>query len=60
MNPMGLSAPWAEYLKIIVLKPVKKLRWINPMDLSDPRDNYLDIIALHQVKLFAPDWTNVN
>ena len=55
MNPMVLSAPWADSLKIIDLKPVKKLRWINPMDLSAPRDNYLDIIALHQVKLFAPD-----
>ena len=36
MNPMGLSAPWADFIDILSLHPVKILSGINPMGLSAP------------------------
>ena len=46
---MKIIAPWAKYLDIIALKPVKILG-INPMVLSAPWDDSLMIIALQRVK----------
>ena len=37
MNPLGLSAPRADYPEIIALHPVKTFRGINPMGISAPR-----------------------
>ena len=50
INPLGLSALWADTLYIISLWPVKKLTCTNPMSLSTPWSNSCDIIALNPVK----------
>ena len=48
---MGLSAPWAESLDIISLRPVKKFPRVNPMGLSVPMADSLDIIAFQADKI---------
>ena len=48
---MGLSAPWANSIDIIDLKPVKKWPGINPMVHSDSWDDSIDIIAYQTAKI---------
>ena len=50
INPLGLIEPWADYLEIIALKPVKTFLEINLMGLIDPYYESLVIIALQPVK----------
>ena len=49
MNPMWLSNPRVNSLKIIDLHPVKKKLGIKPMGLSAPWEDSLVIIALQPV-----------
>ena len=51
---ISLSAPWADSLVVIALKPVKKWLDINPMGHSAPGDDSLDIIALQIAKKILP------
>ena len=46
MNSMGISDPWANYLKIIALYP-----GINPIGISAPWSDSLDNIAFHPLKI---------
>ena len=45
MNPMGLSAPWDDYIEMIALQLVIVFQGIKPMGLSDHWFNYLEVIA---------------
>ena len=47
---MGLSAPLANSIEIIVLQPVLKLPGIKTMVLTNPRDEYLDINSSNPIK----------
>ena len=48
MNPMGISAPWAESIDIISLRPVK-VQGMTPMGLIYPWVDSLEVISLWSV-----------
>ena len=50
---MGLSAPWADSILIIALRPVKTFLEINPMVNISPWADSLDIISLQTSKNIA-------
>ena len=62
MNPMGINAPWVDYLKNIYSQTWKynkqphdltqKMQEVNPMGLCSPWDSYLKtIIHKHENKI---------